>query len=469
MLLQQVLDYTPRSTISTIQFESEALNTIITSLLTTLVIANLCAIINRLVSMSNRDVFSFRPFARSYIFLNSDDPLRMWYWFRGHYDFRAANEAMTKRKVFKRYLISPLCARLLILIVSIGSIALALPSEKRLDACSQGDYIVVQKPLMKRPGLRSVAWYDVCTEIPLKTRLGTVRSSASYCFFMMPQGSIKELTQLASFSETLPEASRVVATFYHNTSGLLVSMLFSGDKLQTIGSQAKWKTESGDTLASLIPSYDGDLHLRVIADAIGFDTNQTCSVTSTARIPIEFGQFQMGVLDCEFDAGNVLASVTASLKESFLFQKVEHVAPRARMIQGEQQLTTERRCVVDVTVTRPIINIVPLICGLSLAFGLNMVVRFAVSCRGNVIDSAFHIVREVLGHDTGSNPLQIGSTDGGAQNVTLRKYVCADGLSAHIGFIRGYADMVVDEFIGGQRVGRCIQVANRGPRYVTES
>ncbi|KAI0561406.1 hypothetical protein FGB62_84g11 [Gracilaria domingensis] len=68
---------------------------------------------------------------------------------------------------------------------------------------------------------------------------------------------------------------------------------------------------------------------------------------------------------------------------------------------------------------------------------------------GNVTDAAFHLAREILGHDCGANPLQMRANGAGVKQVELQFSECVDGVSA-------------DKRI----VSRCIQV---GSRFVEEA
>ncbi|KAI0557618.1 hypothetical protein FGB62_282g01 [Gracilaria domingensis] len=467
MSISDGIDVTPQSTMSTIQFQSEALNTVITSLLTTLVIANLVSVINRLVFLSRNDLFCYRSFARAYVFLNSDDPLRLWYWLRGRYEYRGDKEPPLRHKIRKRRLIAPLFARLCILVVSIGSIALALPSEKRLDACSRGDYNLVQSVPNRElvvPERSDVI--EVCAQIPLETRLGTVRSSASFCSFALSIGDLATLADLSSSVQELPDIS-AVAVGYENSSGLFASVVLSRGSFQGIGAFVEWRAENGDRFRSLLPSWTADRHVQVVVDAINSFSEEECSVVLSVDESNDVGTFRVAALDCNFDADAAIRHISIRMRESLSFQREQGNSLKARLVDGSE-FRTSRTCAIDVTVQRPLINIVPLFIGLVMAFVLNVTVMCLVSRYGNTMDGAYHIVREVLGHDTGANPLQIDTSGIDVENVALKKFVCADGVSAHVGFIRGVGDNVVEDFGSGLRVGRCMQVACRGARFVTE-
>eukprot|EP00178_Gracilaria_changii_P012745 TRINITY_DN35_c0_g1_i2.p1 TRINITY_DN35_c0_g1~~TRINITY_DN35_c0_g1_i2.p1 ORF type:complete len:482 (+),score=60.99 TRINITY_DN35_c0_g1_i2:311-1756(+) len=466
MTLTDGIDVTPQSTLSTIQFQSEVLNTVVTSLLTTLVIANLVSVINRLIFLSRQDHFSYRAFARSYVFLNSDDPLLLLHWLRGRYHFRQTNHSPAHHRIRKRRLIAPLFARLCMLVVSISSIALALPSEKRLDACSRGDHTVVLMPPANRPVLTAQQMFQVCSQIPLETRLGTVRSTASYCSFAVTPGDISALQNLASLGQNFPGFGFIGAG-YSNATGMLISMIYSGDRMEAIASFVQWDTENGDRYHSLLPSWNARQHLEVLARGVSSSSGQECSILLSVDHNTEDMSLSVAQLSCTFDASDAIRYASASLRESLSFQKDDTLALRARSIEGSD-FRMERRCAVDVTVTRPLINIVPLLIGLTMAFFLNIVVMLLVSRYGNAMDSAFHLVREVLGHDTSANPLQISTSGEDVERVALRKFVCADGISGHMGFVHGAGDRVVERFEDRIRVGRCMQVSCRGPRFVCE-
>ncbi|CAN8062111.1 unnamed protein product [Agarophyton chilense] len=458
------IDFTPHFTISTLQFQSEALNTIATSLLTTLLIANLGSIINRLVFLTHRDYFSYSSFARSFVFLNSDDPLRLWFWIRGRYDFRANNRPPAHHRMCKRYVITPLCARMAILFVSIGSIALALPSEKRLNACSRGDYTIIQSELSAQPNVSPQELLRVCSQIPLKTDLGTVRSTASYCSFMTTPGDIPSLTNLASLMENLTTMG-VIGAGYFKESGLLLSIIVSGDRIQAISSFVEWKTENNDLYHSVLPYWNSERHLKSITDGLTQALEKECNVLSTSLEDMGDDSLLVGLVDCTFDANFAIRYVSASVRESLRFQKKERLALRT-LAKGDSISEARRICAVDISVSRPLLNIVPLFVGVVIAFCLNLAVVVSVSRHGNAMDAAFHLVREVLGHDTGANPLQISARKKEEGSIPLRKFVCADGVSAHIGFVQGLGDVVVEEFSSGRTVGRCMQVACQGPRFV---
>eukprot|EP00178_Gracilaria_changii_P012748 TRINITY_DN35_c0_g1_i6.p1 TRINITY_DN35_c0_g1~~TRINITY_DN35_c0_g1_i6.p1 ORF type:complete len:481 (+),score=52.81 TRINITY_DN35_c0_g1_i6:77-1519(+) len=465
MTLTDGIDVTPQSTLSTIQFQSEVLNTVVTSLLTTLVIANLVSVINRLIFLSRQDHFSYRAFARSYVFLNSDDPLLLLHWLRGRYHFRQTNHSPAHHRIRKRRLIAPLFARLCMLVVSISSIALALPSEKRLDACSRGDHTVVLMPPANRPVLNAQENFQVCSQIPLKTRLGTVRSTASYCSSAITFGDIPGQQDLASAAQNISSFGFIFAN-YDNTIGKLTSVIISGDRLEAFSSFVKWDTENGDRYHSLLPSWNGRQHLEALARGVSSSSRHDCSILGF-NDNTDGTSSLLAELSCAFDASVAVRYASASLRESLSFRKHETLSLRARLIEGLGS-RLERRCAVDVTVTRPLINIVPLLIGLTMAFFLNIVVMLLVSRYGNAMDSAFHLVREVLGHDTSANPLQISTSGEDVERVALRKFVCADGISGHMGFVHGAGDRVVERFEDRIRVGRCMQVSCRGPRFVCE-
>ncbi|CAN8068089.1 unnamed protein product [Agarophyton chilense] len=468
MSLFEGIDVTPQSTLSTIQFSNEAINTVITSLLTTLVIANLGSLINRLVFLSNRDSFSYTSFCRSFIFINSDDPLRLLSWFRGRYEYKhSQQQSSTQQKIQGRRLITPLLARIALLIVGIGSIALALPSEKRLDACSRRDQALIQIPLPSDEQLvvDPQQLLKVCSQIPLRTQLGTVRSSASYCSVT---GLPVSLSFINNFEQvaTQVQTPGFIGTAYSNDTGALVSLIFSGDSVQALNSFVEWKTEDDKLFRSIMPIYNGERHLDVLAQSLSQATGQQCRRDFTITNNTDAGVFFVSTLDCQFEANDAITYVAAGVRESLRFQEQSNVALRIPVDGVVKQI--DRICAIDVSVTRPLINIVPLAVGLLFAFCLNMAVAITVSHRGNAMDAAFHIVREILGHDTSANPLQTNRELDDVQMVALQKFLCADGISAHVGFVQGVGDIAVRE-IGAERVvGRCMQVACRGLRFVKE-
>ncbi|KAI0558171.1 hypothetical protein FGB62_229g012 [Gracilaria domingensis] len=465
------IDFTPQHTLSTFQFQSEALNTVVTSLILALIIANFGSVVNRLIFLSDKNVLSYRSLARSHVFLNSDDVLKILYWVRGRYDFQISDHPPAQHKLCRSLLIVPLCARVLILVVNIGSIALALPSEKRLDACSRGDYALVQR-LPETPFTLGEQEVDIqfdqpCTRIPLEASLGTVRSSASYCSVRVALGVISAQQEIVSLTEER-QSPGYIAFVHVEHAGEVGTLVASNGTLQTFSSFVQWNTENEQVLNSVWTSFDPETHRNVVVQSLRLATQLRCNVIASDRTDTELGVWHGTFLDCAFNANQVQRYASAGVRESMSFRKESGIAPRA-WISGPRRGTTESVCAVDITATGPLTNIIPLTVALVVMFGLNMAIRWFVSQNGNVTDAAFHLAREILGHECGANPLQMSASGAGVKQVELQYFECADGVSAHVGFLKGSGCEIVKHFSDGRILSRCTQVGCRGSRFVEEA
>ncbi|KAI0557410.1 hypothetical protein FGB62_305g06 [Gracilaria domingensis] len=436
----QPIRFYPRASLSTIQFENDTLNNIAAGIITTVIISSLGSIINRLVALSKRDVFSFNSFTRAFLFNNSDDPLLIWSWLRGRYDFRGNDGSHTSLKVEYKLLIAPLAARCTILVISIGSIALALPSEKSLDACSGGDYTVhLEPPTTVTSGSR-LSLFEHCPPLKLESSVGKVRSSLSLCSFYFPSVDSQSEYEIVQFmeSEGIPGA---IAASYDTQTGIVISTLYSGKEIILMGMMVHWRLSNGDILHSLFADYNSTLHLSVLADGISHAVNSSCEIKQ-AVFPDSDGDDSrsFGTLDCSFVPEDMAGQVVSALTSSIRFRKQDDIAQPVLKYSATSSVK-ERICGTEVTISSPLVNIVPLLIAAVISFTLNKIIKIVLSSREDVTHLGFHIVRELLGHDTSANPLQKDKAQQADDRVNMRRYICADGMSAHVGFVEGDGDV----------------------------
>eukprot|EP00737_Agarophyton_chilense_P001459 gb/GEZJ01001640.1/.p2 GENE.gb/GEZJ01001640.1/~~gb/GEZJ01001640.1/.p2 ORF type:complete len:238 (-),score=25.64 gb/GEZJ01001640.1/:5439-6152(-) len=215
------------------------------------------------------------------------------------------------------------------------------------------------------------------------------------------------------------------------------------------------------------------MHLDTIAHAFRSASGQDCHIVHRSIEKVHIAGVEVATywakLDCQFDIFKVFPYVSVAMRERMSFQKQDETALKLQVLPGpNREGKIHQVCAVDLTVTRPIVNIVPLLIGLAMAFCLNMATSFWALHHDDALSAAFHIVREILGHDTTANPLQKNRVLDEVEKVALKKFVCSDGGSAHVGFVQGLGDTAVDQIHGGRRVCRCQQVARQGPRFVVE-
>ncbi|CAN8065883.1 unnamed protein product [Agarophyton chilense] len=430
------IHWTPKPTFSTLQFESETLNNIIVALLTALIIANVGSFTNRLVSLCQKGVFNFDSYTRAFVFDTSDDPVQLLSWLRGRYELDTSSGSSKKFRLNRKHIIMLLLARGVILAINIGFIAIAIPSEKRLDACSGGDYIVFQTSL-ESPLPSSTPFSDqLCVPLNISSSLGTVRSILGMCSTFLSPSDIDGPSITKKDLEGLQ--GTILHAKYNKTSGYLVSRLYSKDVFAIIGTYVQWRLVNEEVLISTVADWNGTVHVGVIADAMRQFYGPGCSTMPYVPPDIEDDDSSYALMNCS--VVGLVGIIPVAVVHSLNFRK-EH-RPSLRLTTPGARMTW--KCATEISVSRPLVNMVPLSIGLVIAFCLNKIVAAKLSSRFNIMHMSFHVVRELLGHNTSANPLQISLEEDQVDEVAFGKYVCADGISAHVGFIEGDGDHKVD-------------------------
>lgn len=471
MGLERGLDYTPLLTISTIQFENEVVNTVVTSLIVVFLLTNLGSIVNRLVFMSDKSQFNYRSFVRAFIFMHSDDITRLVYWWSGRNPYlsllnpSAAGSARAQRmlnRVQRTRLLLPLFARILLVVASIASIALTIPGHKTFSSCDRADY---------EPEMRSVSdnftaepsglLTRLCRDIPITTKRGDVTSRVSYCSTVLP-------TQQRPEQGTSAESPAVIAA-YSQQRGLIISGYTANGRSNLVLSFVEWQSGSdGSVYRSHIRAWSADRHLAVCAEGISRGTRRDCTVQSMQNATIEGVDVTLGFLSCssvpDVDLQKASLFVAGAVRDSLTWVKYARTIQRSKLTNGQFDVPRQSECPVVISVERPVVNIIPLLVAWVMMYTLNYAVSETVSHKGDIMDALFLLVKETLGHDCTSNPLEDSGGEKEVEVLQLQRFECVDGRSAHIGFLRGKDDRVVDEFSDGKLVHQCFQTRVHGPR-----
>lgn len=348
--------------------------------------------------------------------------------------------------------------------MSIGSTFIAVHSEKTLDACSGGDYALYQRPVRELDTGGSAVLNQLCVPLDLNSSLGEVRSSLSMCSFFLPIID-SDFAKVVSKTEELRVPGLLMAG-QDLKIGALFSVLVSSKKVVVLGFGVKWAMPNGDVFHSKVSNYDSYVHLGVLADAVRQATNSTCEIRRVEPISDSANGVVMASLDCAFPPEKVLNTVLVAVKKSLHFQEQEEVALRHRTFANGSGVMDSRTCAAEITINRPLMNLIPLVIGAVAAFAVNKTTAALLSSRADVTHLGFHMVRELLGHDTRANPLQHGKEQEQDQRVTMQRFVCINGESAHVGFMEGDGDRVVQHLEDSGHVACCSQIACEGRRLV---
>lgn len=152
-------------------------------------------------------------------------------------------------------------------------------------------------------------------------------------------------------------------------------------------------------------------------------------------------------LDCVItDANKVALHAEALMRRNLKWKKNAQNVTGAKLLRRmNDKWKNSTICPVDIIVSRPIVNIVPLIAGLLLLFTVNVAVGLTVSERGDVLDAVFHLVKEVVGVDCTSNALEERQGGDVQPVIELKQWQCKGGRNiGHVGFLKGVGDYSVD-------------------------
>lgn len=449
------LDVTPDPSFSTIQTSSEITDAIIISILAVFIISNILSVVSKLIFCSHEKAFEYSSWVRAFIYVNSDDPIRILSWLSHKYLFAEQGCNRYRNELQLRRLVLPLLARLFILIVAIVSIAISIPTEKHLSGCERGDFEITIDPGVSTALPKSSRF---CVDIPMKTDLGETRSIASYCT-CESEFQLEEIVEL--------EGAAVIGSL-RNASGRMFTMLYSMKRGARQSFYIQWTEDRKKAIDSNELLLFSDMktmstltHLQVMAKAIRSDTEQECTEQFRGDIT-EYDDgsvFQGLVLDCEFDPVDIIANVQSHVASALKIDKL----PRGKRVNRVEMNITDQSvrrtsiCPIDVVVTRPLANILPLVLILVMWGLINIIVSVFTSRRGNAFDAGFHIIKEALGHDTTSNPLEENENRNEAMELPLRRWRCGAG-GAHKGFIGREGDIPVRGFDSLTNVSGCTQV-----------
>lgn len=445
------LDFTPRPTMSTIQTPDETANVVINSLLIVFILININSAVSKLIHLTRNATFNYNSWLRGFIFASSDDPLRILSWLRRRYVYRESDWNRYPNTLRKRRLALPLLARMFVLLVSIVSIAITIPRDKILSGCSRGDYKIHFDEADADP---NDTFNSICTEIPLMSNRGEANATASHCAcpskITLPRPDLK---------------TAVLATDILSYESLDISMVF-GDKGAATLFYVEWRR--GDipdkSYRSELSKVISEQKLYELVFAWFTEDNPDCDIIENDTIK-HFASWSCPFVDIE----NTSRRIYSRLRSSIRWERTENIQPRLELKDVLLEPSPTNRiteCVVPIIVTRPIVNMVPLAIMLTVWIAINAAISFIASKHNNVLDAGFHIVKEALGHDTTSNPLEQCKETDGIVELQLRKWRCGGG-GAHVGFIGRAGDVAVERFSEEELVCGCAVVGTELERART--
>lgn len=422
------IDTTPEFTMSTVQFENEVVNVVISSLLAVLIIANIGSTISKLVYFSRDKDFSYRSWVRAYIFANSDDPLRIFSWISRNYVYRPRNWARHRNKLCWGRLVVPLLARGFILIVSVVSIGITIPGNKALSGCSRGDYALVMNETMAE--FKGDRLAD-CLDIPLSSRRGKLLVKASYCNCLLL---------------TLGSEGPAIRVKHDNPDGSIEWSVSDNESTYGFRSYVEWKQNDVKNVfrSELSRTVDIDSHMRVAIKAVGQVMGQECIgetkvINSAAR--------ETSLENCDFlvwTPARLIEVIESYVRNGLQWKRTPEVQRRVQ-ITDQNEWKSNTTCVTNIVVSRPIVNILPLLITLIGLVIVNLIVTLAVSRHGNALDAGFHLIKEALGHDCTSNALEENVEREEVKELSLRSWKCGIA-GAHRGFIGRTGDIPIEGF-----------------------
>eukprot|EP00177_Eucheuma_denticulatum_P000681 GFKZ01001225.1.p1 GENE.GFKZ01001225.1~~GFKZ01001225.1.p1 ORF type:complete len:544 (-),score=58.59 GFKZ01001225.1:413-1861(-) len=445
MAVTDPIDVTPAFTVTTVQFQSEVLNGITTSLLTVFIIVNIGSVVSKLIYVSRGLDFHYDSWLRAFIFANSDDPLRILSWISRNYTYRKRSWTRNPNKLKLTRLIWPLLARGIIFTVSIVSVGITVPSTKVLSSCTQGDYRLELDPTAPR-GPNNFK-FTACLDVPLESERGRPRGTVSYCTCtVLPIGEDRPFLRVN----------------HGNNDGSLEVIVSNGTSGGGQRSYVEWKIDGRSTLfRSQLPlSIDVDLHMRMASLEIQEQFGSNCVglsevVDGNPRV------LEASLASCPFDEDvslvELVGAIESRIRHAMTWRRVRNVQNRVAINRQSSGATTITECVLDVAVFRPVVNIIPLLIALVLLVLLNVIVSRIVSRHGNAFDAGFHLVKEVFGHDTTSNPLEENEEREEVQELELRYWRCG-AAGAHVGFWGRRGDIPVADFTEDLIVCGCNRV-----------
>lgn len=447
------IDITPELTLSTIQFQSETLNTIVSSILVVLIVANFNSMVAKLVNLTHRNHFNYASYLRAYIFSSSDDVSRIFSWLRGENSYLPEHWPPTKKKVVAKRLFYPLLARTAIFVLSIGSIALTVPSSREFNNCGSGDFAprINFDPTSESNPPRVAN--SVCSIIDLRTERGETNTTLDFCVERTTDdfGSFEPSEGFHVIVEYEDTEAQVSTTFFQNPPGQPDQKSSEGFKFSL-----EWSKMSGAKLRSrfLPENLNAEMHFNIVLQALN-DMGDKRSVPCAYKADSSTINSQNGnsykvsrEVDCDFNAGVVAKDAEYVVRSGLEWVKQNTLQSRVMVTAGEEEENYNdfNECPYSVSVSRPIVNLIPLAVALLMAFTFNIAVGLTVANHGDIGEVSYHIMKEALGLDITCNPLQESVKNergvGGSELplVEFREFNCPDGSSAHGGFFVGQGD-----------------------------
>lgn len=462
MAVGDELDFTPPPTMSTIQTSNDVANVVINSLLIVFILININSAVSKLIHLTQNATFSYESWLRSFIFASSDDPLRILSWVLRKYVYRESDWRRYPNKRRLRRLFLPLLARILVLIVSMISIAITIPQDKVLSGCASGDYKIVLNETNADP---RVTVNSICTEIPLKSSRGIPNATASYC------ACPNEIN-----IPSPPLGSAGVATDVASAEAWSITT-YVKDKGSGIWFYVEWKR--GDvpnkSYRSELSTVINKQKLHDLVSAWFEEDNPNCLVAQ--RFSTNHTQWDCTEdVDVELTSNRIVSRLTSAIEWNPT-DDIQRRSERSDFVDNSASSKTTE-CPVPIIVSRPIVNMVPLAIMLAVWIAINVAISAYASRRNNALDAGFHIVKEALGHDTTSNPIETCTERDEITKLKLRKWRCGGG-GTHVGFIGRAGDVPVEKFddivvvcgcaVVGTEFERARVLLTASPRFVDPS
>lgn len=461
------INVTPDWTFSTIQFDDEIANTIVSSILVVLILVNFNSMVHKLVSLTHRNYFNYASFLRAYIFSSSDDISRILAWARGQNSYLPEHWPNRRKKVVLSRLFYPLLARSLVFILSIGSIALTIPANREFKDCQKGDFTPFLADL-NEDSLNSFRVVNsLCSFIEVYTTRGDTNTTLNFCSY-----ELNDPPDYMTPDSPLPSDKNFVYIDYNSSTGEILT-LFGGDIEGTYTTRGflfylEWTRTPLLKLRSLFqPDHlDCSKHFDLALAAVNLprpgcaysDIEPTC-----ATVGDDLKSYRANrSIDCGFNPKTATTNAALIFRSALRWEVVKERQDRVAVTPGESiRYEKDTSCPYYVTVSRPIVNLAPLLVALAMIYTLNVAVGLTISEHGDIGEVSFHIMKEALGLDVTCNPLEETPSDehhvGGSTLPLIRfcEFSCANGVDAHGGFFIGNNDVQEGIDFNSRTIGKC--------------
>lgn len=449
------LDVTPQQTMNSVQFDNEILNSFLSSIIITFILANLNSSIHKFINISKNDHFNYEAYVRAYIFNASDDALSILRWIFRHNTLTEKKWPRRRSTVKWTRLFLPALARTVIFVASIGSIAMAIPSEKIFSKCEGGEYEAVLTDPVTRPAVWRTN--SLCTDLGVDTSLGKTSSRLSLCARTLA----KFERSLLSFREVKKELVNAMELEYDREYARVTTFFTSKGLQRGIQFYTEWTPTGSDKLRSLYPDFNESLHTAIALRAVKSQSgNSECDLQG---LPVkEFKHKLRWNIACPFNVTTASTEVDGLFRSGLMWRKSYNRITRVRMLTTTTQTSivseTVTDCPYSVTTSAPAINIIPLLMFLVFAHTLNIAVRLSLKAYGDVDDASFHLIKEAFSLDATLNPIQVNKEARGGfmgehtTKLPFLKMHCDDNSTAHVGFLQSPLCTVVGELDVEHRV-----------------